>query len=77
MKNTNEMNKTLNLHRNIITFGIPISILLVLILVMKSTVLSGNDTLILAISADLLLTVPLVYFYLFERQQFRRQQYFL
>lgn len=38
-------------------------LLLVLVLLMTSSYLNGNDTLSLAITTDLLLTVPLVYFF--------------
>ena len=63
------MNRTILLNRNLINFGIPIGLLAILIFLMKSSFLKGNDTLSLAITADLLLTVPLVYFLLIRKSQ--------
>ena len=61
------MNKILNLNRNLITFGIPLSLLVILVFIIKSSILKGNDTLNLAITTDLLLTIPLVYFLLIRK----------
>lgn len=61
------MNRTLNLNRNLITFGVPISLFGFLILLMKSPVLPGNEALVLGITADLVLTVPLIYFLLIRK----------
>lgn len=58
------MTRTILLHRTLLKIGIPLGLLAILILLMKSSFLSGNDTLNLAITVDLLLTVPLVYFFL-------------
>lgn len=63
------MNRSLNLNRNILNFGIPLSLLGILIFLMKSSFLANNDTLNLAITADLLLTVPLVYFLLIRKTE--------
>ena len=63
------MNRTLNLSRNLITFGVPLSLLVILIFLIKSSILKGNDTLNLAITADLLLTVPIVYFLLIRKTE--------
>lgn len=63
------MNRTLFLNRNLITFGVPISLFGILILLMKSPFLPGNEKLIVGITADLLLTVPLVYFLLIRRTE--------
>lgn len=63
------MNRTLNINRNLITFGIPLSLLGILILLMKSSFLAENEPLNLAITADLLLTVPLVYFLLIRKTE--------
>ncbi|SMG52444.1 hypothetical protein SAMN05661096_03924 [Marivirga sericea] len=64
------MNQTIRLNRNLINFGIPLALLGTLILLMNSSflnVLSQNDILNFAITADLLLTVPLVYFLLIRK----------
>ncbi len=67
---TNDMNKTINLNRNLINFGIPLSLFGVLILFINSSFLTGSsDTINLAITADLLLTVPLVYFLLIRKTE--------
>lgn len=61
------MNKVVVLNRNLINFGIPIGLLFILIFLMKSPFAKGNEMLSLAISADLLLTVPIVYFILIRK----------
>ena len=58
------MNKSILLNRNLVTFGLPIALFSILIILMQSSLLNGNNVLNLAITADLLLTVPLVYFLL-------------
>lgn len=63
------MNRTLLLNRNLLNFGIPLGLLGILILLMKSPLLYGNDALNFAITADLLLTVPLVYFLLIRKSE--------
>lgn len=63
------MNRTIHINRNLINFGIPLALLGTLILLMKSSFLNGNDTLNFAITADLLLTVPLVYFLLIRKSE--------
>jgi len=66
------MNRTILLNRNLINFGIPLALLGTLIWLMKysfSHVLSQNDILNFAITADLLLTVPLVYFLLIRKSE--------
>ena len=63
------MNRTILLNRNLINFGIPLGLLAILIFLIKSSFMKGNDTLSLAITADLLLTVPLVYFLLIRKSQ--------
>lgn len=61
------MNKTLILNRNLISFGIPIGLFGLLTVLMKSSSLNGNETLTLAITLDLLLTVPIIYFLLIRK----------
>ena len=63
------MNRTFKLNNNLVIFGLPISLLAILILIMKSTWLTTNDPLNLAITVDLLLTVPLVYFLLIRKTE--------
>jgi hypothetical protein len=63
------MNRTILFNRNLIAFGIPLMLLGIIIVLMQTTVLSGNDTLNLAITIDLLLTVPLVYFLLIRKSE--------
>lgn len=64
-----EMNKSLPLNQNLVNFGIPLGLLGVLILLMKSSFLNGNDALNFAVTVDLLLTVPLAYFLLIRKSQ--------
>ncbi len=63
------MERSLILNRNLINFGIPLILFGILIWLMKSTFITGNDTLSMAITIDLLLTVPLVYFLLIRKSQ--------
>lgn len=63
------MKGTIHINRNLINFGIPLTLLGILILLMKSSFLNGNDALNFAITADLLLTVPLVYFLLIRKSE--------
>lgn len=63
------MNRTIHKNRNLINFGIPLALLGTLILLMNSSFLNGNDTLNFAITADLLLIVPLVYFLLIRKSE--------
>lgn len=67
-----KLDKTLSLNNNLINFGIPLSLFGILILLMRTSFLEGNDTLILAITVDLLLTVPLVYFFLIRKSEIPR-----
>ena len=59
------MNKTLS--KNLIILGVPISLFGILILLMKSPFLPGNEPLVIGITADLLLTVPFIYFLLIRK----------
>ena len=63
------MHKHLNLNRNILAFAVPLILFSILILLIKSSLMAGNDTLDLAISADLLLTVPLLYFLIIRKTE--------
>ncbi|MDX2361955.1 MAG: hypothetical protein QNK23_14185 [Crocinitomicaceae bacterium] len=61
------MKRALSINGNLITLGIPLSLLGILVLLMTSSFLPDDDTLNMAITADLLLTVPLVYFLLIRK----------
>ena len=61
--------RTITINRSLINFGIPLVLLWILILLMKSSFLNGNDTLNFAITADLLLIVPLFYFLLIRKSE--------
>ena len=63
------MNRTIHINRNFINFGIPLVLLSTLILLVKSPFFNGNDILSFAITADLLLIVPLVYFLLIRKSE--------
>ncbi len=63
------MSRTIILNRNLINFGIPFGLLAILILLIRAPFLIGNDTLNLAVSIDLLLTVPLVYYLLIRKSK--------
>ena len=62
------MNRTVNIHKNLIIFGIPILIIGMMIALAKSSVFSTNpNTLSIGITFDLLLTVPIIYFLLIRK----------
>lgn len=61
------MNPTLSLGRSAIVIGIPLCLLATLVLLMYNVPIRGADSLGLAITIDLLLTVPLVYFLLIRK----------
>jgi hypothetical protein len=62
------MNKTFNLQKNLIIFGIPLSIILIMVLIAKSSIFATNpNSLSTGITFDLLLTVPIVYFLLIRK----------
>lgn len=63
------MDKNFALNRNLLIFGIPLSLLTILVFLMNSSFIQGNQTLHLAISIDLLLTVPLIYFLLIRKTE--------
>lgn len=60
------MNKTLSLPR-LIPFGIPLGMFAVLLALMQSSFLEGNAALPFAVTVDLLLIVPAVYFLLIRK----------
>lgn len=63
------MNRTQTLNNKLVIFGIPLGLLAILILIIKSSILEGNSSYDLAITTDLLLTVPLVYFLLIRKTE--------
>ncbi|WP_228851775.1 hypothetical protein [Aegicerativicinus sediminis] len=63
------MNRKVLLHRNLILVGITSGLLSIIILFTKSPLINGNSTLSIALTVDLLLTVPFVYFLLIRKSQ--------
>jgi len=62
------MNKAINLQKNILVFGIPLLIIGLMILLSKSSIFQLNsESLSFAITWDLLLTVPFIYFLLIRK----------
>lgn len=62
------MNKTINIQKNLIIFGIPLLILILMFLITKSPLFKTNpDYLAIGITFDLLLTVPFIYFLLIRK----------
>ncbi|MGB3585707.1 MAG: hypothetical protein WBA23_04155 [Tunicatimonas sp.] len=61
------MNRTLTLNQSLLTFGIPLSLFGILAFLIKFFPLAGDDVLSLAVSVDLLLTIPLVYLLLIRQ----------
>ncbi len=62
------MNKTVNFQNPIFIFGIPFLIIGTMVLIAKSSIFKSNpDSLSIAITFDLLLTAPLVYFLLIRK----------
>lgn len=57
----------MTLNRNIISVGIPLGLFGLLVVLMTSSFLKGSDALNAAITIDLLLTVPIVYFLLIRK----------
>ena len=66
------MNKAISFNRNLLTFGIPIGLIGILIVLTKTSLLTGSDTMSLAVTIDLLLTVPVVYFLLIRKTKIPR-----
>ena len=61
------MNNSISISRNLLTFGVPFGLFGVLIFFMKSAFLANSNALSLAVTTDLLLTIPLVYFLLIRK----------
>jgi len=58
------MNTTLTINANLIRFGIPLGLLAIAFVLMRSPLLNGHPGLSFALTVDLVLTIPLVYFLL-------------
>ncbi len=64
------MNRTVELNRPLISFGIPFLAILFLVLLSKSSIfLANSDVFSLAISLDLLLVVPIIYYILIRKTE--------
>jgi len=62
------MNKTLNLQKTLIIFGVPLTIIGLMIAISKSPIFSTNASILsTGITFDLLLIVPLIYFLLIRK----------
>jgi hypothetical protein len=62
------MNKTINIQKGLVIFGIPLLLIGLMILIAKSSLFTANkDYLSTAITFDLLLTIPLIYFLLIRK----------
>ncbi|MEM1137590.1 MAG: hypothetical protein AAGI07_17245 [Bacteroidota bacterium] len=61
------MNISINLNRQLIAFAIPFSLFATLIYLIRTTLFIGNNTLTFTITADLLLTIPIIYFLLIRK----------
>ncbi|WP_282076257.1 hypothetical protein [Maribacter aquivivus] len=62
------MNKTINIQKNLIIFGIPLLIVSLMILITKLSLFKVNsENLSIGITFDLLLTVPIIYFLLIRK----------
>lgn len=61
------MNRSLTSHHPLLIFGIPTILFAIIIFFIQSTVFSSHGILNLAVSIDLLLTIPLIYFLLIRK----------
>lgn len=62
------MNKTLNIQKSLIIFGIPMLIIGIMILITKLSIFNANPNILsTAITFDLLLVTPLIYFLLIRK----------
>jgi hypothetical protein len=63
------MTQALNFNRTLIAVGVTISLLVVLVFAMQSPLISGNEAFSLALTIDLIITVPLVYYLLIRKSE--------
>ncbi len=62
------MNKAINIQKSLIIFGIPLLIIVLMVVISKSSIfINSPNELSIGITFDLLLTVPLVYFLLIRK----------
>ena len=61
------MNKSIALNKNYLIFGIPLSLLFILVFFIKSKLFIDSNSLNFAITFDLLLSIPLIYFLLIRK----------
>lgn len=61
------MNRILNLNRNLVALSIPFALFSLLIILITHSAFTQNNTVVLAITADLLITVPVIYFLLIRK----------
>ncbi|GGD53507.1 hypothetical protein [Muriicola marianensis] len=67
------MNGTLNVYKSLVIFGVPISIIVLLVLLAKSSIFEAHPAPLSAgIIIDLLFTVPLIYFLLIRKTNIPR-----
>lgn len=66
------MTKALTLNRKIVNFGVPSSIFVALIFLTKSTLFKENNVLNLAVTIDLLISVPFIYYLLIRKSNIRK-----
>jgi hypothetical protein len=63
------MLKTLNVNRSLIIFGIPLSLFVMLMFLMKSSLFTSQNYLDLGVTIDLVLIIPFVYFLLIRKSK--------
>lgn len=63
------MNRPIAFNRNLINFGAPIGMLASLICLMETNILKDNEALSLAVTIDLLISVPIIYFLLIRKSK--------
>lgn len=61
------MNRNLSIGRSFVSFGVPLALFALLIILIKSTFLKDNSILSFAVTVDLLIMVPIVYFLLIRK----------
>ena len=61
------MSRTFAINRNLLLLGVPVLLFGSLILLIKNVSLAGRDSLNMAITADLVITIPIIYFLLIRK----------
>lgn len=63
------MNMTTKIHSNLVVFGVPVLLILLVVLITKSQIFASNTgALSIGITLDLLFTIPIVYFILIKKK---------